>query len=97
MAAAGTVTVITPAVRSVTKSPRGNERQWGAAVEAVSNLNRNTLNQAPAMAVQMLAYKAKEAGIRCDVVADVAPDIAVGEKLVAASKAVRRSKRAMKG
>lgn len=96
VATASDLTVITPSIKEETATPRGNIRQWGASVETVSKLNRNTLNQAPAMAVQMLAYKAAEAGIRCDIVEDAAPVIAVGRELVATGKLKRRVKRAMK-
>lgn len=85
-----------PPVKENTQSPRGSDAEFGANVETVSKLNRNTLNQAPAMAIQMLAYKAEEAGIRCDVIEDAAPKIAIGGKLVAAGKAVRKSKRALR-
>jgi transposase len=86
-----------PAVKEQTASPRGDEKEWGAQVEVVSKLNRHILNQAPAMAIQMLEYKAAEAGIRCDVIQDEAPNIVVGAKLVAAGKSVRKAKRAIKG
>jgi len=90
------ITVVMPAVKDSTASPRGNEREWGVAVEPVSALNRHVLNQAPALAYQLLAYKAEEAGIRCDSVHDEAPSIAIGEKLVAAGKSLRKAKRALK-
>jgi hypothetical protein len=87
---AGMLTVVKPAVKQLTKSPRGNEHTWGAEVEIVSSVNRNTLSYAPAMAVQMLEYKAKEAGIRCDIVIDDVPKIAVGSLMAAAAKTTRR-------
>lgn len=87
------LTVISPTVKDLTTSPRGDTKNWGAAVETVSALNRNTLNQAPAMAVQMLAYKAAEAGIRCDVVEDDMPAIEIGRDLTTGTKAVRRLRR----
>lgn len=93
---AKSITVTAPKIKNFTASPRGDERSWGANVETVSNLNRNTLSYAPAMAIQMLKYKAQEAGIRCDVIEDPAPKIAVSEKLVAAGKALRKMKRAMR-
>lgn len=96
IASAGDLTLIVPAIKTETKSPRGNVKQWGAAVEMVSALNRNTLNQAPAMARQMLAYKAAETGIRCDIVDDAEPVIAVGRDLVATGKLKRRARRAIK-
>jgi hypothetical protein len=48
------------------------------------------------LAVQMLQYKAEEAGIRCDVVKDETPAIAVGRDAVAFGKEVRRAKSAVK-
>jgi len=94
---ANDLTIITPPIKDSTSSPRGDAREWGAAVDAVSTLNRSVLSMAPATAAAMLAYKAEEAGIRCDVVADAAPEIAIGGKLVAAGKQLRKAKRAMKG
>lgn len=85
-----------PAIRDNTRTPRGDAKHWGAHVEAVSALNRNTLNQAPAAALQMLRYKAEEAGIRCEVVDDEAPKIAVGGDLVHAGKEARRARRTLK-
>jgi putative transposase len=93
---AADLTIIAPKVKEETASPRGNGKSWGANVETVSKLNRHVLNQSPAMAVQMLAYKAKEAGIRCDIVEDESPNIAIGAKLVAAGKQLRKTKRALK-
>lgn len=87
------LTVIAPAVKEQTQSPRGDEKEWGANVETVSNLNRHILNQAPAAAMQMLVYKAEEAGIRCDVVKDDAPKIGVGSDLVTVGKTIQRAKR----
>lgn len=62
---ASSLTVIRPLeeIKEVTASAKGNERSWGAAVETKAMANRSILAMAPAMAVQMLAYKAKEAGI----------------------------------
>lgn len=83
--------------REWTASPRGDARHWGANVAAVSSLNRHVLGQAPMMAVKMLEYKAAETGIRCDVVKDKAPNIAVGAKLVSAGKMLRKANRAIRG
>ena len=93
---ASDLTIIAPPVREVTKTPRGDEKSWGANVEVVSDLNRNTLSQAPGMAIQMLLYKAEEAGTRCDVVADTAPSIAVGSELVAVGRTLRRARRELR-
>lgn len=90
------LTIMAPLVRQHTGTPRGDEKHWGAAVSEVSEINRNTLQQAPASAVQMLRYKAAEAGIRCDVVTDEAPLIAVGSDLVTAGKQLRRARRVLR-
>lgn len=92
---ASMLTIYKPPVRESTATPRGNAQEWGASVETVSALNRRALSYAPAMAAQMLEYKAKEIGIPVQVIEDAAPEIAVGEKLVAAGKAVRKAKRAI--
>ncbi len=88
--------VVAPPVKENTATPRGDENEWGAAVGTVSALNRAVLARAPAAAAQMLAYKAREAGIRCDIINDETPDIAVGEKLVAAGKTIRKAQRAIR-
>lgn len=93
---AGDLTLIKPRVQEHTASPHGDARQWGAATQTVSNLNRSILSRAPAMAAAMLEYKAAEAARRCDVIIDEAPDMAVGEKLVAASQVVRKMRRAIR-
>lgn len=92
---ASLLTVHKPAVREATRTPRGDARAWGANVEVVSALNRRVLAFAPAMAAQMLEYKAKEIGIAVQVLEDRTSEIAVGAKLVAAGKAVRASQRAI--
>jgi len=87
------ITIVAPAVRANTQSPRGTEKSWGAQIETASTINRNTLNQAPATAVQLIVYKAEEAGIRCDIVEDRAPVIGVVRDLVSAGKELRRARR----
>jgi hypothetical protein len=94
VARAADVTVIAPPVREHIATPRGDAKSWGAQVELVSDINRQVLAQAPAIAIKMLEYKAAEAGIRCDVVSDQAPPVAVGRELVAAGKELRRARRA---
>lgn len=96
VARASDITVIAPPVRDAVASPRGDDKRWGAHVETVSGLNRQVLSQAPATAIRMLKYKAEEAGIRCDVVEDPAPKIAVGGDLVSAGKQMRRARRELK-
>ena len=87
------ITIIAPKLREQTRSGRGDEKHWGAAVETKAALNRNVLGQAPGMAIQMLRYKAEEAGIQCTVITDDAPKLAVGGELVTAGKQLRRARR----
>lgn len=96
VACASDLTVIAPPIKDGTKSPRGNEREWGASVDTVSKLNREILNKAPALAKQMLVYKARESGIGLNVIEDKEPGLAIGEKLVAAGKKLRKAKRALR-
>jgi putative transposase len=94
---ASDLTIVMPkSIKEATATPRGDAKQWGANVEIVSTVNRHVLNQAPALARAMLEYKAAEAGIRCDVITDDAPSVAISEKLVAAGKSVRKAKRAIR-
>jgi putative transposase len=94
IARASDLTIIAPAsIRRETSTPRGTVENWGANVATVSAINRNALSQAPATAVAMLSYKAAEAGIRCDIVTDLEPEIRVGQDLVAAGKTLRRARR----
>jgi transposase len=87
------LTIITPRVSDHVVSPHGDEKQWGAATDTVSKINRNVLSMAPAAAVAMLTYKAEEAGIRCDIVEDEAPAIAIGSVLVDAGRKLRNTAR----
>lgn len=90
------VTIVKPPVREKTKSPKGDEKNWGANVSIVSKINRHVLSQAPSMAIAMIFYKAQEAGIRCDIIEDDSTGkLAIGEKLVAAGKQLRKTKRAL--
>jgi len=93
---ASNITIVTPRLRENIRTPRGDERRWGAEVETVSLLNRHTLHQAPGIATAMLKYKAEEKGIRCDVVMEEAPNIAVGPDLVLSGKEQRRARRAVR-
>lgn len=93
---AGDLTIIAPPVKDTTKSAKGDERNWGAAVGPIAAINRHVLSQAPASAVAMLEYKAKEAGIRCDVITDVAPATSLGVALADAGRKIRRASRKIK-
>lgn len=88
--------IIAPAsVKETTASGRGNEREWGAAVETKAALNRRVLDQAPALAIQMLEYKIAEGGGTASVERADTP-VVVGNDLVVATKAVRRARRKLK-
>jgi transposase len=93
---ASILTIFKPPVKELTKTPRGDEKNWGASVRDVSNINRNTLSYAPAMAMQMLEYKAKETGVWGGYVDDLAPKVAVGSDMVVVGKHLRRLGRALK-
>jgi len=87
---------VCPPIKENTASARGDEKRHGAAVKTVAMLNRHVLAQAPAMAIQMLEYKADEAGIPF---ARFTPDehkIAIGAQISSAAKAVRSTRRAIR-
>lgn len=90
------LTVIKPSVKEATQSAKGDQDNWGAAVEVVAHVNRHVLSQAPASAVAMLAYKAAEAGTSVDLKEDAKPPVAIGRGLSEATKAVRKARRALR-
>jgi len=90
---ASDLTVVTCAIKDHTTSGRGTAGNWGAQVAIAAKINRHVLNQAPGAAVSMLTYKAREAGIRCDVIMRDDAPITVGRDLVTTGKLVRRAKR----
>lgn len=97
IASVSDLTVVCPPIREATRSARGTEKDHGAAVKAVAMLNRHVLAQAPAMAIQMLEYKAAEAGL--PPIVRINPDehaLAVGRELPAATKAVRKARRTIR-
>jgi hypothetical protein len=87
------LTVYAPAVKEATRTAKGDEFGWGAAVDIVADLNRHVLSQAPAVAIAMLEYKAKEAGIASTLVRDESPVIAVGHDVSTVTKVARRARR----
>ena len=93
VASAARLTIIAPPVKAKTRSAKGHEKDWGGAVDLVASLNRHVLSQSPAMTVNMLKYKAAEAGIECVVTDDDAPSIAVGGDLSKAKKLSRKAGR----
>lgn len=90
---ASDLVVHAPPIKTNTQTPRGDKREWGAAVEAVSEINRNVLSYAPAAAVAMIIYKAEEAGVPCRVVEDENPNIAIGAAIVDTDKTLRRARK----
>jgi hypothetical protein len=96
VAGSSDLTLICQRVKEETASGRGDEKSWGANTEIKAKLNRAILNQSPALARSMFVYKAEQYGIRCDLVEDETPAVAIGGALVAAAKIVRRAKQAMR-
>jgi len=91
------ITMVKPNIKANTKTPHGDKYEWGAETKCVSSeVNRPALFYAPAMAMQMLEYKAKESGIQVEVIDEHEPDIAIGGKLVAISKKARQARKKMK-
>lgn len=72
--------VLSPKIKDTSKSAAGQKQTYGAyAVDAATEINRVALGYAPAIAVAMLAYKAKEAGISLRIMDD--PDAPYLERL----------------
>lgn len=90
------VLVIKPDIKDGTKSARGDEKEWGAAVKTVATLNRAILDKAPAMAISMLEYKAAEAGVGITVLQASEHKISIGRDLQTATKLARVAKRKLK-
>lgn len=76
-------------------SGHGDERNWGAATETKAAFNRAVLGQAPGLAIQMLTYKAAEAGIEVEERAADAK-LATGNEIVTAAKHVRTARAAVR-
>lgn len=94
--AASDVLVIAPEIKQSTKSARGDERNPGAAVEPVAMLNRHILSQAPASAIQMLEYKAAEAGIQFARITPAEHAVNIGRELPKATKLARKARRILR-
>lgn len=94
--AASSLVLIRPQkIQDHVASGGGDEREWGAAVETKATFNRAVLGQAPSLAIQMLTYKAAEAGIEVEQrTAD--ERLSVGNALVGVAKATRRARRVIK-
>lgn len=98
VAAAAAIELRMPALAAHLRTPRGDARAPGAAVAAVSALNRHTLGCAPGALRRMLEYKCGEAGIPFRLVEDTSPAIAVGPALVETGRRLRRlARRSRKG
>ena len=93
---AAELAIIALPVKDMTKTGRGNEKFHGAEVKTVAALNRHVLSMAPASAVQMLEYKAAEAGIACAVERRQDHQIRIGGDLREAAVTVKRAKRVLK-
>ena len=93
---AAELAIIAPPVKDMTKTGRGNERAHGAEVKTVAALNRHVLSMAPASAVQMLEYKAAEAGIACAVERRQDHQIRIGGDLREAAVTAKKARRAVK-
>jgi putative transposase len=89
----GHVAIIRPPIAESTASGAGDSREWGAAVALKAELNRHVLDQAPAMAVAMLEYKIAERGGSTTITEPPDPAVAVGNLIVAATKANRKLRR----
>ena len=94
---AADITVIMPAIKSVTKSAKGSARDHGAAVATVAKVNRHILAQIPSTVEAMLAYKAAEAGAAFRSITDEAPIAAIGQEISKAAKAQKQARRAASG
>lgn len=90
------LTIIKPPVKEATQSAKGNQDDWGAAVDTVAHVNRHVLSQAPASAVAMLQYKAAEAGTSVNLKEDAKPPVAISRGLSEATKVVRKARRALR-
>ncbi|MEM8937124.1 MAG: transposase [Pseudomonadota bacterium] len=93
---ASEITVSAPSIKEHTQSGRGDQFEWGGAVKTVAALNRNTLEQAPAMAIAMLEYKAAEAGIPFRQVTDEETKLSVGRDVRETVKKTRKARRKLK-
>lgn len=93
---ATSITVVKSPVKEATQSAKGNQDNWGAAVDIVAQVNRHVLSQAPASAEAMLKYKAEEAGMSVDLKEDAKPSVAISRGLSDATKVVRKARRALR-
>lgn len=93
---ASALDVTHPPVKEITSTGKGDARRWGAAVKTVAMVNRSVLEQAPAAAIDMLRYKASEAGIEFSATISESPKAAIGKDIAATTKVLRSTRRALK-
>lgn len=93
---ASALDVTHPPVKEITSTGKGDARRWGAAVKTVAMVNRAVLEQAPAAAIDMLRYKAAEAGIEFSANIAETPKAAIGKDIAAVKKIERKAARKLK-
>lgn len=93
---AAEISVTHPKISDVTKTGRGDSRQWGAAVKTVAMLNRHILNMAPSSAIQMISYKAEESSIPLTVTEIAHHSAFIGQDIKHAKVAARTARKTLK-
>lgn len=88
--------VICPPIRENTQTGRGTAKNHGGAVKTIAALNRHVLAQSPAMAIAMLEYKAREAGVKFVRTEPRTTALSVGKDLKAATREGRKATRKTK-
>lgn len=83
------LTILNPKVKYHTKSPRGDETNWGAVIKPVSELNHYILSQSVGKTITLLKYKADELGIKYKEINDPNPIHIIGKMMVTAGKKCR--------
>jgi len=93
VARAADLTVVKPrSIKAATATAHGTPNDPGAEVVFKAKVNRRILDQAPAMAIAMLEYKAAEAGCRLTLIDAAVHKTDVPAAIVAAAKTVRKAK-----
>jgi transposase len=93
---AKSVDLTRPDLKEVTKSGKGNEKEWGAAVKFKALINRHILNQTPGAFIEQLKYKLEESG--AEFVETIKEDHKAndGNKVVKAKKTVRKARQTIR-
>ncbi|WP_321385709.1 transposase [Rhizobium sp.] len=94
--AASEIQIITPPIKQLARSARGDQRNHGAAVDIVAKVNRAVLDYAPAAAIAMLEYKAAEAGIPIIILKNNEHHAFVGQDISTIAKIERKTRRQLK-